>query len=143
MAMKSGIVKQLSGVTFTGKADSNHWVVMDGPEEFGGSNAGVRPKELILLGLAGCTASDVAVILKKKRIETEGFEVKIRAEMKETHPQVYTRINLEYLFYGKGIPADAVERAIELSQKSYCSVTAMLKDSVEITHSFSIIDKET
>lgn len=142
MADKTAIVKHIKGVTFTGKADSNHWVSMDGPEEFGGSNAGTRPKELILLALGGCTGSDVSVILNKKRIKYDSFEMNISAEMQETHPQIYTKIHIEFVFYGKGIPAEAVERAIELSQKTYCSVTAMLKNSVEITHSYKIIETE-
>ncbi|KAF0142997.1 MAG: OsmC/Ohr family protein [Stygiobacter sp.] len=138
MAEKKAVVKHIKGVTFMGKADSNHWVTMDGPEEFGGSNAGTRPKELLLLALGGCTGSDVAVILKKKKINVEGFEINLTAEMQETHPQVYTKINVEYVFYGSDIPKEAVERAIELSQKTYCSVTAMLQKAVEITHSFRI-----
>jgi putative redox protein len=138
MATKKAVVKQIQGVTFMGKTDSNHWVVMDGPEEFGGSNAGIRPKELILLSLAGCTGSDVAVILKKKKINLDGFEMNITADVQETHPQVYTKINLEYVFYGKEIPKEAVERAIELSLKTYCSVTAMLQKAVEITHTYRI-----
>lgn len=142
MATKTAIVKQINGVTFMGKTDSNHWVVMDGPEEFGGSNAGIRPKELLLLSLAGCSGSDVAVILKKKKINLDGFEMNISAEMQETHPQVYTKINLEYVFYGKEIPKEAVERAIELSLKTYCSVTAMLQKAVEITHTYRIEEKK-
>ncbi|OGU68703.1 MAG: osmotically inducible protein OsmC [Stygiobacter sp. RIFOXYC12_FULL_38_8] len=138
MAEKKAVVKHIKGVTFMGKADSNHWVTMDGPEEFGGSNAGTRPKELLLLALGGCTGSDVAVILKKKKINVEGFEINLTAEMQETHPQVYTKINVEYVFYGSDIPKEAVERAIELSQKTYCSVTAMLQKAVEITHSYRI-----
>lgn len=138
MAVKKALVKHIQGVTFMGKTDSNHWVVMDGPEEFGGSNAGTRPKELLLLALGGCTGSDVAVILKKKKIALDDFEMNISAEIQETHPQVYTKIHLEYVFYGKNIPVDAVERAIELSQKTYCSVTAMLQKAVEITHSYII-----
>ncbi|HOI28867.1 MAG TPA: OsmC family protein [Melioribacteraceae bacterium] len=142
MATKKAFVKQVQGITFSGKTDSNNWVVMDGPEEFGGSNAGIRPKELILLSLAGCSGSDVAVILKKKKIEYDGFEMNITADVQETHPQVYTKINLEYVFYGKGISKEAVERAIELSLKTYCSVTAMLQKSVEITHTYRIEEKK-
>jgi len=138
MGSKKAVVKHIQGVTFMGKADSNHWVTMDGPEEFGGSNAGIRPKELILIALAGCTGSDVAVILKKKKINFDSFEMNLSAEMQETHPQVYTKIHIEFVFHGTNIPAEAVERAIELSQKTYCSVTAMLQKSVEITHSYRI-----
>lgn len=140
MATKTAVVKNIKGVTFIGKADSNHWVTMDGPEEFGGGNAGTRPKELILLALGGCTGSDVAVILAKKKIKYDDFEMNITAESSDTHPQIYTKINIEYVITGKAIPKEAVERAIELSQKTYCSVTAMLQKAVEITHSYKIIE---
>lgn len=142
MATKKAFVKQVQGITFAGKTDSNNWVLMDGPEEFGGSSAAIRPKELILLSLAGCTGSDVAVILKKKKIDYDGFEMNITADVQETHPQVFTKINLEYVFYGREIPKEAVERAIELSLKTYCSVTAMLQKSVEITHTYRIEEKK-
>ena len=142
MATKTAFVKQLQGITFVGKTDSNHWITMDGPENFYGSNAGIRPKELILLGLAGCTGSDVVAILQKKRVDLKGFEINIKAVQQEEHPQVYTKIHLEFLFYGKNISDKDVERAIELSQTKYCSVTVMLQKAVEITHSFKIIETE-
>lgn len=140
MATKKAFIKQLKGITFSAKADSNHWITMDGPENFGGSDAGVRPKELLLLALGGCTGSDVASILKKKKVNLDNFEINITADMAEGHPQVYTKINLEYLFYGKNIQAKDVERAIELSQNTYCSVTAMLQKAVQIEHSYKIIE---
>lgn len=139
MATKTAFVKQLRGITFVGKTDTNHWVTMDGPENFYGSNSGIRPKELILLSLAGCTGSDVVAILQKKRVKLDNLEINITAEQQETHPQVYTKIHIEFLFYGKDISEKDVERAIDLSQTTYCSVTAMLQKSVEITHSFKII----
>ncbi len=138
MATKKAYVKQIKGITFVGKTDSNHWVTMDGPEDFGGSNAGIRPKELILLGLAGCTGSDVVSILSKKKVKMENYEMNLTAEVAETHPQVFTKIHIEYVFYGSEINPKDVERAIELSQTKYCSVTAMLQKSVEITHSYRI-----
>jgi putative redox protein len=138
MATKKALVKHIKGVTFMGKTDSNHWVPMDGPENFGGSDAGTRPKELILLALGGCTGSDVAVILNKKKIKLDNFEINIDAEVQETHPQVFTKINLEYVFYGNDIPEEAIKRAIELSLTTYCSVTAMLQKAVEITHTYRI-----
>ncbi len=142
MIIKKAFVKQLQGITFSGKTDSNHWVIMDGPENFGGSNAGIRPKELILLSLAGCTGSDVVAILQKKRAKLSNLEINITAEQQETHPQVYTKIHIEFLLYGKDLSEKDVERAIELSQTTYCSVTAMLQKSVEITHSYKIVDSE-
>lgn len=138
MATHKAFVKQVQGVSFVGKTDSNHWVPMDGPEVFGGSNAGTRPKELLLISLAGCTAADVASILQKKRVNLDGFEINVSAESTETHPKVYTKIHLEFVFYGKNILDKDVSRAIELSQTTYCGVTAMLQKSIEITHSFVI-----
>lgn len=138
MATKTAIVKQLQGITFVGKTDSNQWVAMDGPEEFGGSGAGTRPKELILLALGGCTGSDVVSILKKKRAPVDRFEIHLTAEVADEHPQVFTKIHVEYVFFGDGIRKEDVERAIELSETKYCSVSAMLRASVAITHSYRI-----
>jgi putative redox protein len=138
MSSKQAILKQVSGTTLVAKSDSNHWVVMDGSEKFGGANSGSSPKELLLLALAGCTSMDVIPILQKKRAPVEDFELHVKANVAEEHPQVFTDIHLEYVFYGEGInPAD-VERAIELSTTKYCSVSAMLKTSVKITHSYRI-----
>lgn len=139
MGKKNAYLKQIKGITFAGKTDSNHWITMDGPEEFGGSNAGIRPKELLLLGLAGCTASDVVSILNKKRVPLDDFEINISADTTDEHPQVFTKINLEYVFYGKGINEKDVERAIDLSQTKYCGVTAMYKKAMEITHNYRIV----
>ncbi len=141
MAQKKAFIKQIKGITFAGKTDSNHWVIMDGPEEFGGSNAGIRPKELLLLGLGGCTGSDVVTILQKKKAAVDGFEINIISDVAEEHPQVFTKIHVEYVFYGKGLSGKDIERAIELSQTKYCSVTKMLEKAAEITHSFKIIEK--
>lgn len=138
MAKKEALVRHMQGMTFAGKADSGHWVMMDGPAQLGGSDAGARPKELVLIALGGCTGSDVAAILQKKRIPFEDFELHLTANVAEEHPQVYTSIHIEYVVYGENInPAD-VERAIELSTTKYCSVSAMLRASVEITHSYLI-----
>jgi len=138
MLEKKAYLKRVKGITFVGKTDSNHWITLDGPENFGGSNAGIRPKELLLIALAGCTASDVVTILEKKKIQLDDFEINITAQQQEEHPQVYTTINIEYVFYGNEIPTEAVERAIELSQTKYCSVTAMLQKAIEITHNYRI-----
>lgn len=133
-------IKQINGISFIGKTDSNHWIAMDGPEDFGGSNAGIRPKELLLLGLGGCTASDVVTILQKKKVKVDNFEINITANLTDEHPKVYTTMNVEYVFYGSDIQEKDVARAIDLSLTKYCSVTAMLKNSVEITHTYKIIN---
>jgi len=142
MATKTALVKQVKGMTFVGKTDSNHWITMDGPEKFGGSDAGIRPKELLMLSLGGCTGSDVTSILSKKKIRLEGFEINITAESADEHPQVFTKMNLEYVFYGKNVLVKDVERAIELSLTKYCSVTAMLQKAMPIEHSYRIVESE-
>lgn len=138
MTTKHAFVRQVNGITFAGRTDSNHWVMMDGPAGFGGSDAGTRPKELLLLALAGCTGSDVVSILAKKRVPLDGFEIEVTAEQADEHPQVFTRIHLDFVFHGEGIQAQDVERAIELSETKYCSVNAMLRGSVAITHAYRI-----
>jgi putative redox protein len=142
MATKKAFVKQVKGITFVGKTDSNHWITMDGPEEFGGSNAGIRPKELLLIALGGCTGSDVAAILGKKKVKLDGFEMNITSEVADDHPQVFTKIHIEYVFQGKNLPKEPIEKAIELSQTKYCSVTKMLEKAMEVTHSYKIVETQ-
>ncbi len=138
MAVKNATIKQVQGLTFLAKSDSNHWVVMDGPEGLEGSNAAPRPKELLLFALGGCTASDIVSILKKKRVPLEDFQVYLEANVRDEHPQVFTDIHIEYVIYGDDVnPAD-VERAIELSLTKYCPAAAMLQATVKITHSYRI-----
>ena len=123
---------------FEGTASSGHTLILDSAPEHGGQNAGFRPMELLLVGLAGCTAMDVISILNKKRAEVTGFEVNVRGERAETHPRVYTRIHVEYVVRGPEIPPQAVERAIQLSEEKYCSASAMLGEVAEITSSYRI-----
>ena len=138
MTTRTAYLKQVKGNSFVGKSNSNHWVSMDVSEEFGGNDAASTPKELLLLSLAGCTSGDVVSILKKKRVNLSDFEVNISAELTDDHPKVYTRIDLEYVVYGEDIKPKDVERAIELSQTKYCGVTAMLKNAIEINHTYRI-----
>ncbi len=138
MEEKKAHVRQLRGITFAGKTDSNHWIVMDGPEQFGGSDAGIRPKELILISLAGCTGSDVITILEKKRSPLQGCEINLSAHLRDEHPRVFTDIHIEYVIYGEEVKPADVERAIELSSTTYCAVSAMLRPSVKLTHSYRI-----
>jgi len=143
MTTRKATVKNLKGIAFAGKADSNHWVMMDGPEEVGGSNAGSRPKELVLLALGGCTGSDVVSILNKKRAALSGFEINLTATTQDEHPQVFTDIHLEYVISGVDVKKEDVERAIELSTAKYCAVSAMLKASVRLTYSYRIESSTT
>lgn len=144
MATKKAFVTQIvrNGITFAGRTDSKHWITMDGPEAFGGSDAGIRPKELLMLALAGCSGSDVASILAKKRVNLSGFDMEITAEESEEHPKVYTSMHIEYIFHGKDIDPAAVERAIELTQTKYCSVTAMFNKALDLSHSYRIEESQ-
>jgi len=136
--IKHAIVKQLQGITFSAKSDSKYWITMDGPEAFGGSDAAPRPKELVLMALGGCTGSDVVAILTKKRVPFDRLELRLTAHVRSEHPQIFTDIHVEYVLFGNDInPAD-LERAIELSTTKYCSVSAMIRESVTLTHSYTI-----
>ncbi|MBT8380649.1 MAG: OsmC family protein [Ignavibacteria bacterium] len=141
METKKSYLKQIKGLTFAAKGDSNHWITMDGPEHVGGNNAGARPKELILMALAGCTASDVVSILQKKRVNLTDFEINITAQQTDNHPKVFSELDLEYVFYGKDIKTKDIERAIELSTETYCGVSAMLSKAMKINHSYRIVEQ--
>ncbi len=133
-------IKLIDGIALAGISDSNHWVNLDGPEDFGGFSAGPRPMEYMLLGLAGCAAMDVLSILRKKRIELNDFTMEIQAEQSANHPKVFTKVKLNYIFDGKNIQSSDVDRAIELTVDKYCGATAMLKNTVNIIHNYQILN---
>jgi putative redox protein len=143
MKQRSAVVKQLDGLAFAARADSGHWVMMDGKAEEGGSAGAATPKEMLLFALGGCTSMDVIAILKKKNAPVEGYEARMTATVREEHPQVFTTIHIEFILYGRGINPVDVERAIQLSETKYCSVTAMLRAAVPITRSFRIEESRT
>lgn len=128
------------GTSLMGKADSNHWVPMDGPVDFGGSSAGTRPIELFLMGAAGCTSMDVIAILKKKRVPYTDFKVQATTEREDEHPKVFKSVNIHFQVFGNGIKEKDVARAIELSSEKYCAASAMLKKSLPVTTSYEIIE---
>lgn len=131
-------VKQIKGLALAAKAESNHWVPMDGPYELYGQNSGARPMELLLMALGGCTAMDVISILKKKRAPVEDFEVELEAERAPQHPKVFTKVHIKFIVYGRGIRPQDVERSIELSESVYCSATEMFRKTAEVTTSYEI-----
>jgi putative redox protein len=135
------ILKSIQGCSFVGKADSNHWVVIDTKKEVLGSDAATHPMELVLLALGSCTGCDVLSILKKKKVQLDNAEINIDAERSEEHPKVFTKIHLEFVFSGKDLNPIHLERAIELSQQKYCPVSAMLRPTVPISTSFRIVEK--
>lgn len=132
-------IKWLDEVCFVGESESGHCVVMDGPPENGGRNVGIRPMEMVLIGLGGCTSFDVIAILKKSKQEVFGCVTEIQAERADTYPKVFTKINIHFVVTGKNLSETIVKRAVDLSAEKYCSASIMLqKGSVEITHSFVI-----
>jgi putative redox protein len=131
-------VKWVDGMMFTAESGSGHAIVLDGAPENGGRNLGIRPMELLLIGLAGCTAFDVVLILKRGREPIEDCVVEVEAERAATDPKVFTRIHLNYNLSGQGLSAEKVERAIKLSKEKYCSASIMLGQVAEITHSWTV-----
>lgn len=125
---------------FVGESGSGHSVVMDGHPDHGGRNLGIRPMEMLLIGLGGCSAFDVVLILKRGRHPVEDCVVEIESERAESEPKVFTRIHLHFVVSGKNLPEKQVERAIQLSAEKYCSATIMLAKTADITHDFEIIN---
>ena len=128
------------GMAFAARTGSGHIAVMDGAPEGGGNNLAPRPMELVLAGAGGCTAYDVVLILKRSRQEVTGCEVSLKAERSENDPKVFTKIHFHFMVRGKGLKAEAVERAIHLSAEKYCSASIMLGKTAEITHDWEIVE---
>ena len=133
-------VKWLDHMSFVGESGSGHSVVMDGAPEAGGRNLGVRPMEMLLLGLGGCTSFDVVSILHKSRQQIADCEVEIEAERAEDIPKVFTRIHLHFIVSGRDLDPKKVEKAVQLSADKYCSASRMLEKTAEITHDFEIVN---
>lgn len=134
-------VKWIDGAMFLGESGSGHAVVMDGPEDHGGRNMGVRPMEMLLLGLGGCSNFDVMSILQKARQPVSDCRVEITAERADAVPAVFTRIHLTFIVSGQGLKEKQVARAVELSAEKYCSASIMLEAAgVAITHSYEIAE---
>ena len=133
-------VKWLDNMSFVGESGSGHSVVMDGAEESGGRNLAARPMEMVLIGMGGCTAFDVVMILKKARQPVDDCIVELSAERSDEIPKVFTRIHVHYSVKGRGLSEKQVEKAITLTAEKYCSVSIMLAATVEISHDFEIIE---
>lgn len=128
-------VTYVPGGPFVGKAESGHTAFFDWS---GGTNQAPTPVEMLLMSLGACSSIDVVTILEKARTPAESFRVELSGERAEAHPRVFTRIHLTYIVKGKGIKPAALERAIELSEEKYCSISAMVRDVARITSSYRI-----
>lgn len=135
-------VKWVQDRTFLGESGSGHSVVMDGAPEAGGRDLGVRPMEMVLLGLGGCTCFDVIEILQKSRQPVEDCVVEVEAERADGPPKVFTKIHVHFIVSGRGLNEAKVERAVNLSADKYCSVSMMLNKTAEVTHGFEVVELE-
>ena len=134
-------IKWVEHASFLAESGSGHAILLDGAPDHGGRNLGIRPMEAVLIGLGGCTAFDVVAILKKSRQAITDCVVELSAERAEEAPKVFTRIHMIYRVRGRGLGEPQVRRAVSLSAEKYCSATAMLRNSVEITHEY-VIEEE-
>jgi putative redox protein len=128
------------GMSFMAETGSNHLVTMDGAPDGGGRNLAPRPMEMVLAGTGGCSAYDVVVILKKSGQDVTGCEVKVSAERAATDPKVFTRIHMHWTVRGRALKRNLVEQAIRLSHEKYCSATAMLVKTAEMTRDFEVVE---
>ena len=133
-------VNWVDGLLMVGKSDSGHTITMDGPPESGGENLGVRPMEMLLLGVAGCTMIDIVTTLKKMRQDLSHCETKISAERANEHPKVFTDIHIHFVVKGKDLDSNKVDKAMKLSAEKYCSASIMLGKTAKITHDFEVTE---
>ncbi|SFV77711.1 OsmC/Ohr family protein [hydrothermal vent metagenome] len=131
-------VRWIDGMMMVGESPSGHAIVMDGPEDLGGKNLGIRPMEMLLLGLGGCTTIDVISTLKKMREEVRDCHVEISAERADDHPKVFTRIHINFVVEGSNLNEKKVSKAVSLSADKYCSASIMLGKTADVTHDFEI-----
>jgi putative redox protein len=129
------------GMCFVAETGSGHAVVMDGAPEGGGRNLAPRPMEMVLLGSGGCTAYDVVLILRKSGQDIRGCDVKLTAERAPTDPKVFTRIHFQFTVRGRGLKPNLVERAIKLSHDKYCSASAMLAKTAELSLGWEVVEE--
>ena len=135
-------IKWIEDVCLLAEADSGHGMIIDGAPEIGGRNLGVRPMEMMLMGLGGCTAMDVLSILKKQRQNVTQCLIEIEGQRREEHPRVFTEIRVHFKISGYNLKTDPVKKAIDLSAEKYCSVSAMLGQSAKIIHDYEIIEEK-
>ncbi|HCA68835.1 MAG TPA: OsmC family protein [Gammaproteobacteria bacterium] len=131
-------VRWIDGMMMVGESASGHAVVMDGPENLGGKNLGIRPMEMLLLGMGGCTTIDVMSMLKKMREEVRDCRAEISAERADDHPKVFTKIHIHFVVEGVDLDEKKVGKAIGLSADKYCSASIMLGKTAAVTHDFEI-----
>jgi putative redox protein len=133
-------ISWVDGALLVAEGGSGHTITMDGAPDIGGRNLASRPMEILLMGMGGCTAIDVVSMLKKQRQDIEGVEVSLVAERAEDHPKVYTSVKLVYTVRGRKLNKALVEWAVSLSDEKYCSATAMVKKTADVTHEIVLVE---
>jgi len=139
--MLSAKVTYVNGLQFVGEGSSNHAIVLDGESSVGGNNSGLRPMELLLIGIGGCSGMDIISILKKKKQKVIGLEINVSGGQAADYPKKFNNITLEFVVKGRNIAEEAVKRAVDLSMNKYCSVKATLDGCATITFSYRIIEE--
>jgi len=136
-------VKLVDGMQFLGESGTGHAFVMDAAPGVGGKNTGMRPMELLLIGLGGCTGMDVVSILRKKKLTVNGLQMNVKGKWVDgdKYPKYFEEIELEYVVTGKGIKDDDVKKAVDLSESKYCSVMANLRGTSKVTTSFRVVNE--
>ena len=137
--MLNAKVTYTNGLQFVGESSSGHAIVMDGDPKVGGHNTGLRPMELLLVGLGGCAGMDVISIMKRKKQDVTGLDINVKGQKAENYPKKFTDINIAFIIKGRNISEDAVKKSIDLSMNKYCSVKATLEGSAKINYSYKII----
>ncbi|HZV99319.1 MAG TPA: OsmC family protein [Methylophilaceae bacterium] len=133
-------IKWVENVCFMGESETGHAVILDGAPEAGGRNLGMRPMEMLLIGMGACTSFDVVTILKKARQPVTDCVAEIEAARADEIPKVFTKIHVHFVVTGKGLNPTQVERAVKLSAEKYCSASIMLGKAAEVTHDFEIVE---
>ncbi|HEY0267822.1 MAG TPA: OsmC family protein [Methyloradius sp.] len=133
-------IKWVENVCFVGESETGHAVVLDGAPDSGGRNLGMRPMEMLLIGMGACTSFDVVTILKKSRQPITDCVAEMQADRADEIPKVFTNIHVHFIVTGNGLNPTQVERAVKLSAEKYCSASIMLSKSVNITHDFEIVE---
>ena len=124
------------------EADINgHKITMDAPEAAGGQNSGPGPKKLQLVSLSGCTGMDIVSILKKMRVEFSNLDIEVQGDVADTDPKHYTKMHVIYTVYGKNIPLDKVQKAVKMSEETYCGVGALYRKAIEVTSEIVLVEE--
>ncbi|PID68361.1 MAG: osmotically inducible protein C [Flavobacteriia bacterium] len=130
--MKEASVKWIDNMAFEGEVNG-HKIIIDADEKVGGLDRGPRPKPFMLLALAGCTGMDVVSILGKMRVDFKDFKVSVDGDLTDEHPKQYHKMHVKYEFWGKDLPMDKLQKAVNLSEERYCGVSAVYQKTMPVT----------